>query len=62
MNIRDAKPYDATVRLMPSLGYLEVSKPTDVDTSFGKPVTSYGWSKHTLNILHSIAHQPKTRL
>ena len=33
MNIRDATPYDATVLLMASLGYLEVSKPTEVDTS-----------------------------
>lgn len=62
MNIRDATPYDATVLLMASLGYLEVNKPTEVDTSFEKPVTNYGWSEHTLNILHSSAHQPKTRL
>ena len=40
MNIRDATPYDATVLLMASLGYLEVSKPTEVDTSLEKPVTS----------------------
>ena len=33
MNIRDATPYDATVRLIASLSYLEVSKPTEVDTS-----------------------------
>lgn len=62
MNIRDATPYDATVLLMASLGYLEVSKPTEVDTSLEKPATNYGWSEHTLNILHSSAHQPKTRL
>ena len=60
MNIRDATPYDATVLLMASLGYLEVNKPTEVDTSFEKPVTNYGWSEHTLNILHSSAHQPKS--
>ena len=62
MNIRNATPYDATVLLMASLGYLEVSKLTEVDTSVEKPETSYGWSEHTLNILHSSAHQPKTRL
>jgi len=62
MNIRAATPYDANVLLMASLGYLEVSKPTEVDTSLEKPATSYGWSEHTLNILHSSAHQPKTRL
>ena len=60
--IRDTTPYDSIVLLMASLDYLEVSKPTEVDTSLEKPVTSYGWSEHTLNILHSSAHQPKTRL
>ena len=62
MNIRNATPDDASVLLTASLIYLEVSKPIKVDTSLGKPGTSYGWSEHTLNILHSSAHQPKTRL
>ena len=62
MNIRDATPYYATVLLIASLGYLYVRKPTEVHTSLEKPVTSYGWSELTLNILHSSAHQPKTRL
>jgi hypothetical protein len=61
MNISDATPYDATFLLVVSLGYLEVSKPTKVHKSLGKPATSYGWSEHTLN-MHSSAHQPKTRL
>ena len=62
MNIRDATPYDANLLLMASLSYLEVSRLTEVDTSLEKPVTNYGWSEHTLNILHSSAHQPKTWL
>ncbi|MDA9679920.1 hypothetical protein N9U06_00495 [Gammaproteobacteria bacterium] len=50
MKIRDATSYDATVLLMASLDYLEVSKLTEVDTSLGKPVTNCGWREHTLNI------------